>query len=308
MAPAPSSPSATSAHDDYVKLIDAEGYPKLGDYMHEAFPGKVVANFGGKYYQVASTAASSSDIWVTYGSKKDVDVAWGLPWSGKYRGPSGGNVPDSILNDNRFKISTGNNATPDIMPTPATPLNDYYRTDVDKPAYLYAEDGRMVPGPYDTNEGGDDWVVDAAIKVVEGEDWSAMHLNFSGIDKIGHMWGAGAGRHGRHLRLGSRDDHGSGAHALDRQERRRAGRQAHRGAASDEGDWNSTLGLPRSPATNASPPAMETPSSALHEAKSDTVLSPMPRGGTLITRMRPTLSAGLWTSRRYASASLISLR
>ena len=57
-------------HDQFAMLIDAEGYPKLGDYMHEKFPGKVVANFGGKYYQVASTAASSSDIWVTYGSKK----------------------------------------------------------------------------------------------------------------------------------------------------------------------------------------------------------------------------------------------
>ena len=49
-----------------LSSIEAEGYPKLGDYMHAKFPGKIVANFGGKYYQVASTAASSSDIWVTY--------------------------------------------------------------------------------------------------------------------------------------------------------------------------------------------------------------------------------------------------
>jgi arylsulfatase A-like enzyme len=172
----------------FAALIDAEGYPKLGDYMHAKFPGKVVANLGGKYYQVASTAASSSDIWVTYGS---TDPSWNLPWSGKYRGPSGGNVPSYITDDHRFKISTGNNATPATPgPTPA-PLNDYYRTDVDKPAYLYSEDGRMVPGPYDTNLGGDDWVADAAVKVIENEDWSAMHLNFSGIDKIGHMWGGG---------------------------------------------------------------------------------------------------------------------
>jgi predicted AlkP superfamily pyrophosphatase or phosphodiesterase len=174
-------------YDQFAMLVDAEGYPKLGDYMHAKFPGKTVANFGGKYYQVASTAASSSDTWVTFGSKKDVDPTWGLPWTGKYRGPSGGNVPAYIADDHRFKISTGNNATVDET----TPLNDYYRTDVDEPAYLYAEDGRMVPGPYETNTGGDDWVVDAAIKVVENEDWSAMHLNFSGIDKIGHMWGGG---------------------------------------------------------------------------------------------------------------------
>ena len=50
----------------------------------------------------------------------------------------------------------------------------------------------MVPGPYDTNLGGDNWVADAAIKVIQNEDWSAMHLNFSGIDKIGHMWGGGS--------------------------------------------------------------------------------------------------------------------
>ncbi len=50
----------------------------------------------------------------------------------------------------------------------------------------------MVPGPYGTNLGGDNWVADAAIKVIQNEDWSALHLNFSGIDKIGHMWGGGA--------------------------------------------------------------------------------------------------------------------
>ena len=37
----------------YQQLIEDVGYPKLGDYMHKAFPGsKIVANLGGKYYQV----------------------------------------------------------------------------------------------------------------------------------------------------------------------------------------------------------------------------------------------------------------
>ena len=166
----------------YAALIDAKGYPKLGDYMDKAFPGTITANFGGKAYQVTSTAASSSDMYVTIGSKGTVDSAWGLPWTGSYRGPTGLNMPTYISGDHRFKISTGNHA-------PAG--NDYYNTDVDKPAYLYSEDGRMVPGPYDTNLGGDNWVADCAIKVIENQDWSAMHLNFSGIDKIGHMWGGG---------------------------------------------------------------------------------------------------------------------
>jgi Type I phosphodiesterase / nucleotide pyrophosphatase len=171
----------------YQQLIEDLGYPKLGDYMHKAFPGSVVANLGGKYYQVASTAASSSDFWVTYGSKKktvDLPDPAVLPWIGTYRGPDpNGKVPSYILDDNRFMISTGNHAALG---------NDYYNTDVDKPAYLYPEDGRMVPGPYDTNLGGDDWVADAAAKVIANEDWSALHLNFSGIDKIGHMWGGGS--------------------------------------------------------------------------------------------------------------------
>jgi hypothetical protein len=185
-------------YDQFGKLIDAKGYPKIGDYMDKAFPGTITANFGGKYYQAASTAASSSDLFVTYGGKlntKDLPDPSVVPWVGKYRGPDGGvNTPTYILDDNRFKISTGNNATVDEN----TPLNDYYRTDVDKPAYLYSEDGRMVPGRYASNLGGDDWVADAAIKVIENAgkagnpDWSAMHLNFSGIDKIGHMWGGGS--------------------------------------------------------------------------------------------------------------------
>jgi hypothetical protein len=184
------------SYAQFTALVEAEGYPKLGDYMHAKFPGEIVANFGGKYYQVASTAASSSDTWVTYGSKLNTSALPDpsvLPWTGKYRGvDTAGNVPSYITDDNRFKISTANNATPP-SPIPTTaPLNDYYRTDVDQPAYLYPEDGRMVPGPYDTNLGGDNWVADAAIKVIANEDWSALHLNFSGIDKIGHMWGGGA--------------------------------------------------------------------------------------------------------------------
>ena len=97
-------------------------------------------------------------------------------------------MPAYIANDDRFKISIGNDLST-ASPSPAP--NDYYGTKTDKPAYLYPEDGRMVPGPYETNLGGDDWVADAAIKVIENEDWSALHLNFSGIDKIGHMWGGG---------------------------------------------------------------------------------------------------------------------
>jgi len=167
------------SYDQYVALIEHEGYPKLGDYMHKAFPGKIVANFGEKKYQVNSTAASSSDYWAFMGDKLTNSDLTFLPWVGKYRIPQG-NLPSYIESDKRFLISSGN-------PT------DAYGTTVDKPAYLYPEDGRYAPGPYPNNLSGDAWVADAAIKVMEDpdSDWSAIHLNFSGIDKIGHMWGGG---------------------------------------------------------------------------------------------------------------------
>ena len=170
------------SYDQYVQLIEARGYPKLGDYMHAAFPGSTVANFGQKKYQVNSTAASSSDYWAFMGSTKDTPTAFPwlpiLPWAGKYRGPDG-NVPWYIADDNRFNISSGN-------------ASDTYGTKVDQPAWLYPEDGRYAPGPYPLHKSGDAWVADAAIKVMTFDrNWSALHLNFSGIDKIGHMWGGG---------------------------------------------------------------------------------------------------------------------
>ena len=116
-------------YDQYTQLIEAEGYPKLGDYMHKKFPGEIVANFGGKYYQAASTAASSSDIWVTYGSKldtADLPDPTVVPWVGKYRGPSGGDVPSYITGDDRFKISTGN-------PTPLSATTTTTRTSTSRP-------------------------------------------------------------------------------------------------------------------------------------------------------------------------------
>lgn len=170
-------------YDQFTAIIEHYGYPKLGDYMKWKYPQATVASFGQKYYQVASTAASSADWYMTFGGKKnvaDLPDPSVLPWTGKYRtvDPSGG-APAYIQDDDRFKISSGN-------------AGDKYGTDVDKPAWTYAEDGRHVPGPYADHLSGDDWVVDGAIKLVESDDaWSAMHLNFSGIDKIGHMYGGG---------------------------------------------------------------------------------------------------------------------
>ena len=182
-------------YSDYVKLITAAGnYPKLGDYLHTAFPGTIVANVGQKGYQVESMAAESSDYYVRMGSKKktaDLTTPFSpssVPWVGTYRGVSG-NAPDYIKNDPRYLVSVGNDLAP-------TAPNDYYGTKVDKPAWLYPEDGRYVPSPYTDpsayHESGDVWVADAAMAMMEHENWSGMFVTLSAMDKIGHMWGGGS--------------------------------------------------------------------------------------------------------------------
>jgi hypothetical protein len=180
------------AYDQFLQLAEQLGYPKLGDYMKQAFPESVIGNFGQKGYQVFTTAASSSDYYARMGSPVFTKTL-SLPWVGAdgayYRGPSGVfNWPGSTLvTDNRFKISSGN-------------PSDTYETTFTAPAYLYPEDGRYAPGPWVPNPatgelghlGGDAWVADAGMRfMAEMPNWSAIHLNFSGIDKIGHMWGGG---------------------------------------------------------------------------------------------------------------------
>ena len=172
--------SGDLGYDQYVKLIDAWDYKKLGDYLHEKFPGTVVMNVGEKGYQVESMAASSSDWYVRMSSKKKVaDLADPsvVPWTGTYRGPSG-KVPDYIKSDNRYLVSVGN-------------ASDTYGTEKQFPSWLYAEDGRYVGGPYDDHQSGDRWVADAALAMMDKENWSGLWVTFSAMDKIGHMWGGG---------------------------------------------------------------------------------------------------------------------
>jgi hypothetical protein len=191
---------------DYEKLIIAAGnYKKLGDYLHDAFPGTVVANVGQKGYQVESMAALSSDIYVRMDSARFVSLLPSgitVPWTGKFRGPRGAvagapiapgyTLPDYIKNDSRLYISAGN-PVPATPPTPDGPdVSDTYGTTITQPAWIYPEDGRYAPGPYAGHESGDAWVANAALDIMSNEDWSGLWVTFSAIDKIGHMWGGGA--------------------------------------------------------------------------------------------------------------------
>ena len=83
------------AYDQFLQLAEQLGYPKLGDYMHQAFPGSVVGNFGQKGYQVFTTAASSSDYYARMGGVTNVSLLPDpsvLPWSIKVVDPVTGAV------------------------------------------------------------------------------------------------------------------------------------------------------------------------------------------------------------------------
>ena len=50
-------------------LINAAGYPKLADYLHAKFPGKIVAAIGEKNYAVHTMGGPSADMRITFGSR-----------------------------------------------------------------------------------------------------------------------------------------------------------------------------------------------------------------------------------------------
>jgi hypothetical protein len=173
-------------YDDFVSLVTAGDYPKLGTYLQAASPDSVVACVGEKSYQVRSMLAGTSPgdanaIGVFLGGRITPTVTDPLFFlSGKYRGPDGINVPDYITNDpfGRFYVNSDSG-------------NDY-ATLTTPPAWIYPEDGdRMLPGTIEGHLGGDNWVADATIKIMQNENWSGLFVNLGGIDKVGHMWGGG---------------------------------------------------------------------------------------------------------------------
>ena len=154
---------------------------------------------GQKGYQVESMAAESSDIYVRMGRKRSQPrqdgPARNLSRPVRHSPVSSSTTavlpPDYINDDKRYFVSVGNN-NDSVVPLPA----DYYGTKTDKPAWLYPEDGRYVPGPFtdpaNYHESGDTWVADAAMEIMAEENWSGLFVTLSAMDKIGHMWGGGS--------------------------------------------------------------------------------------------------------------------
>jgi predicted AlkP superfamily pyrophosphatase or phosphodiesterase len=174
------------SYAQYGTLIQNEGYPKLADYLQQAQPGKKFIVVGQKGYAVESAAATSArdtfggDIAVRFGSRSANNPAdlCQIALGGRYRGPSGVNVPSYLLQPcGRFFVNSDAGNT--------------YGTSAAFPSWIYPLDGnRNVPGYDAAHLGGDTWVADAAIQMMRHEDWSGMFVTMAGIDKAGHMWGA----------------------------------------------------------------------------------------------------------------------
>ncbi|HWL91404.1 MAG TPA: hypothetical protein VNP90_08565, partial [Actinomycetota bacterium] len=175
---------------DFGTLISHEGYPKLADYLHDAFPGTKFIAVGEKSYAVESAVAPTGDIGVRMSGRSSSTLdACGTMLGGRYRQPSGKNVPAYLLEGplpapntcGRYFINSSDTL--------------HYGTRDGFPSWIYPEDGnRFFPGTDASavagHTGGDVWVADAAIEMINREPWSGMFVTLGGIDKAGHMWGA----------------------------------------------------------------------------------------------------------------------
>jgi hypothetical protein len=181
-----------------IEKNHGQPYPKLADYLHTARPGTKFITVGEKSYAVESATGASGDIAVRLGSRK-TDVTSDHPTGcrnlsipgttdkGAWRGPSGKAVPAYLTapdaNDptlcGRFYINSDS--------------GNHYGTKDAFPSWLYPSDGnRFWPGNDPAHLGGDTWVADAAIKMMQNENWSGMFVTLGAIDKAAHMWGAQA--------------------------------------------------------------------------------------------------------------------
>lgn len=175
---------------DFGTLVSNEGYQKLADYLHASQPGKKFIVVGEKSYAVESAAAPTADIAVRLASRAAVEPCK-TTLGGQYRFPKGKNVPAYLVPAN-----PGNTSDPQFCNRfyiNADKGNDY-GTKAAFPSWMYPEEGNRFFRGTDpsaaTHPGGDVWAADAAIAMMNNEQWSGMFVTLGGIDKAGHMWGA----------------------------------------------------------------------------------------------------------------------
>ena len=171
---------------DFQTLVAHGGYPKLADYLHAAYPGTKFITVGEKSYAVESAAATGTplagDIAVRMSSRREP--------AGRLRARSSGCRYRS-RGDERSRVSLGASAA-GTTSTPSSPANVYdYGTQPAFPSWMYPEEATASSrARTQAHLGGDIWVADAAMEMMENEHWSGMFVTLGGIDKAGHMWGA----------------------------------------------------------------------------------------------------------------------
>jgi predicted AlkP superfamily pyrophosphatase or phosphodiesterase len=152
-------------------------YPKLADYVHTQFPGSSFIVVGEKSYAVESAAAPSADIAVRMSSRTNAGEPCEAALGGRYRFPAGKNVPAYISEPacGRFFV----NCESDLG------------TAASFPSWLYPSDGgHFSPGSDPAHLGGDTWVADAALAMMDKEPWRGMYVTMGAIDKAAHQFGA----------------------------------------------------------------------------------------------------------------------
>jgi len=178
--------------DQFDTIVKDKGYKKLSDYLNQTEGGKFIT-VGEKDYPVETIAAGASN---------PTDIAVHL--SGRL-GTKAANLGDpnadpcSVTLGGQYRIAAGRNV-PGYLSEPCgrwainSDKSNDYGTLAQFPSWLYPEDGnRMFPGNDPAHLGGDVWVADAAMTMMQNEpDWNGMFVTMGGIDKAGHMWGADA--------------------------------------------------------------------------------------------------------------------
>ena len=148
------------------KVMPADLPPAFSEAFRN---GRRAISIGEKDYAASAMAGRDADIVIFPTKAKDAD---GTQWKGWLK-PAGANVPDYIA------TPVGGRFWLDGRPQHGTESNRYS-----------LGGGKFWPGDDPQHPGGDVWVVDAALAVMEHEDWGAMFLTLGGVDKVGHMMGA----------------------------------------------------------------------------------------------------------------------
>jgi hypothetical protein len=155
--------SSEFTRDQMARMLGSiPGEQHLTTRLREKVGGKVFA-VGEKNYATIALGTPAADAIVTLARAAGRCSPYGL------------NVPAYIAENPRFSVECA----------------ETYGTGFPT---IYSFDGsHYVPGKDPAHQGGDVWTADAAIEIMNREQWSGLLITFGGIDKVGHMLGEADG-------------------------------------------------------------------------------------------------------------------